>query len=112
MITAAFYVNAFVLTNGVYKVIYPLAIAKGTVLDYNFHFWVKFREFLQTHEGTRNYMTPRSTDAIALGPNSNLQGGIRCFSIVTGKIIQRQWQDAKVHKILVSTIIRENFICN
>ena len=59
---------------------------------------------MQTHEGTRNDVAPRCVDAIALGPNGNLQGGIRCFSLGTGKTLQRQWQDVAVYKIPVSVI--------
>ena len=89
----------------------PLAIVEGTVLDYNLHFRVIFGEFLQTYEGARNDMTSRCVDAIALGPNGNLQGGIRCFSLSTGRVLQRQWQDVEAHKMPVSAISRINYMC-
>ena len=53
----------------------PLAIVEGVSLDYNLHFRVIFGEFVQTYEGTRNDMTSRCVDAIALEPTGNLRGG-------------------------------------
>ena len=49
-----------------------------------------FGEFVQANEGTHNDMTPRSIDAISLGSNGNLQVGIKCFGLSTGKILQRK----------------------
>ena len=80
MVTVVFYINAFVWQKGVSKILSPLVIVEGVTLDFNLYFRVIFEEFVQTYEGTKNNMTPRSVDAIALGPNSNLQGGIRYFS--------------------------------
>ena len=62
-------------------------IVKGMALDYNVHFKVIFAKFVQTYESTKNDIMPHTIDTIALGPNSNLQGSIRCFSLVTGKIL-------------------------
>ena len=90
MITVVFYINAFAWQKGVSQILSPLTIVEGTALDYNLHFRVIFGEFVQTYEGTSNDMAPRCVDAIALGPNGNLQGGIRCFSLATGKVLQRQ----------------------
>ena len=41
------------------------------------------------YEDSDNTMQSRTVDAIALGPNENLQRGIRCFSLEMGKILQR-----------------------
>ena len=43
-------------------------------------------------------MNLRTIDAVALGPNGNLQGSIRCFSLDTGKILQRAWNDVTLGK--------------
>ena len=110
LITVVFYINAFVWKKGVSKFLSPLAIVEGTVVDYNLHFKVIFGEFVQTYEGTKNDMGARCVDAIALGPNGNLQGGIRCFSLATGRILHRQWQDVEVHKMPVSAISRINYM--
>jgi len=111
MITVIFYINAFVWRSGVSQVLSPLVIVEGLVVDYNLHFKVIFREFLQTYEGTKNDMIPRTIDAIALGPNGNLQGGIRCFSLATGKVLQHQWKDMEVIKMPISTISQINYMC-
>ena len=57
-------------------------------------------------------MVPRTVDAIALGPNVNLEAEIRCFSFLIGRVISRQWQDVKVMKMPENVIIRINFISN
>ena len=111
MITVLFYANAFDWLSGVSKILSSLTIVEGVVLDYELHFRVIFGEFVQTYEGTRNDMTARTVDALALGPNGNLQGGIRCFSLASGRVFQRQWQDVQVYEMPVSAIIRINYMC-
>ena len=90
MISVVFCVNAFVWQSGVSKILLPLKIVESTCLDYNIHFRVTCGEFVQTYEGARNDMTPRSADAIDLGPNGNLQGVSRYFSLTTGHVLQFQ----------------------
>ena len=89
----------------------PLTIVEGVAVDYNLHFQVMFGEFVQTYEGTRNDVTLRAIDALGLGPNGNLQGGVRCFSLGTGRALHRQRQDVEVYKIPVSAINRTNYMC-
>ena len=89
MITVIFYINTFVWKSGTSKILSPLTILEGIMLDYNLHFRVIFSEFVQTYEGTRDDMIARTVDPLALGPNRNLQGGIRCFSLVTGYVLQQ-----------------------
>ena len=89
----------------------PLAIVEGISVDYNLHFKVTHGKFVQTYEGTRNGMTPRTADAIALGPNGNVEGGIQCFSLTTGRMLQRQWKDVEVYKMPISAISRINCMC-
>ena len=43
-----------------------------------------FGEFMQTFEGSDNDIETRTADDIALSPNNNLQGGVRCFSLTSG----------------------------
>jgi len=111
MKTVIFYVNAFVWLKGVSQTLSPLSIVEGTVLDFNLHFKVIFGEFVQTCEGTDNTMKARTVDALALGPNGNLQGGIRCYSLDSGKILQRGWKDVQVYKMPQSAISRIKYIC-
>ena len=56
-------------------------------------------------------MTQRTIDAVAFGPNGNMQGGMRFFILVAGRMLQLQWQDAEIMKMSVSAIIRINFNC-
>ena len=60
------------------------------MLDQNPSFRVIYGEYVQACEGARNGMTPRSTDAIGLGPSGILQGGIKFFSLSTGRALQHQ----------------------
>ena len=111
MITVMFYVNAFVWMNGVSNFLSSLTILEVTCLDYHLHFRVMHGEFLQTCEGTRNDMNLRTIDALALGPNTHFQGGIRCFSLVTIKVFQCQLQDVEICKMPVIAISRINCMC-
>ena len=45
-------------------------------------------------------------DSIALGISGNLQGYMRCFSLLSGRILDRTWKDVDVHKIPQSSISR------
>jgi hypothetical protein len=89
LITVMFYINAFIWKKGVSPFLSPLTILEGVVLDYNLHFQVIFGEYAQTYEVTTNDMKRRTVGAIALGPTGNLQGGIRFYSLITGRILQR-----------------------
>jgi hypothetical protein len=87
--TVMFYINAFIWKKGVSPFLSPMTILEGVVLDYNLHFQVTFGEYVHTYEVTTNTMKSRTVGSIALGPTGNLQGGIRCYSLVTGRILQR-----------------------
>ena len=87
--TVMFYINAFIWKKGVSPFLSPMTILEGVVLDYNLHFQVIFGEYVHTYEVTTNTMKSRTVGSIALGPTGNLQGGIRCYSLVTGRILQR-----------------------
>ena len=76
MIAACFCTNSFAWLKGVSQVIPPLTIVEGTVISCNLHFCVIHGEFVQTYEGANNGMSQRTIDAIALGPNGNMQGGL------------------------------------
>lgn len=110
MKTVAFYVNSFVWLKGVLLILSPLTIAEGAALDFNLHFRVICGEFVQIYEGTSNDMVPRTIDAIALGPSGNSQGGIRYFSLLAGRVLDRQWRHTEVHKMPQSAINHINCI--
>jgi hypothetical protein len=108
LITVMFYINAFVWRKGVSQYLSPLTILEGVVLDYSLHFQVIFGEYAQSYEDTTNTMKSRTVGAIALGPNGNLQGGIRLFSLVTGKILNRSRKDYTILKMPEDAIRRIN----
>ena len=85
-------------------------MVEGVVSVYDLHFRVIFDEFIQTYEGTRNYMSPGIIDTTALGLNDNLQGRIRSFSLSIGREFQRKWKDVDFCKIHASAMPRMNFM--
>jgi len=89
MITVVFYVNAFIWKYGVSQVLLPLTIIEGTVLDYYLYFRIIYGEFLQTYEDTDNTMSLRTSDAVGLGPNGNLQSRIWCYSLISEYVLLR-----------------------
>ena len=112
MITVAFYVNAFVWRLGVSQILPPLTIVEGTVVDFQKHFHVLFGEYVHTYEGTDNTMKPRTVGALALGPSGNLQGGVRCYSLITGKVLHRQFSEITILKMPEDAKRRLTFIVN
>ena len=45
---------------------------------------------VKVFQAYNNIMSYRTIDAIAMGPNENSQVGMRLFSLMTGKILQRR----------------------
>ena len=65
----------------------------ATVPDYNHNFHVIFGKFGHTWEGTNNTMKYHTVPSIALGPLFNLEGGICCYSLNTGKILNQKYSN-------------------
>ena len=93
------------------SVMLPLIIVEGTVLDYHLHFKVSYGKFLQKCEVTKNDMSSRAVDALTLGPNSNLEVGIKWFSLDSGRVLLLQWRDTTVCNVLISAINRVKCMC-
>ena len=70
---------------------------------------MRYGEFLQNFEDSINTRTLRAAGAVAIGPSGNLQGGVRCFSLVLEKVLNHQWKDATVLKMTIGAI-RINFL--
>lgn len=109
VITVVFCINAFAWQGGVPKPLSPMTLVGGVALDYNKHFHAIFGEYLHTYEETTNGMDPRTVEAIALGPSGNLQGGMRCYSLVPGKVLQRAKKDATIMEMPQGAIRRIKF---
>ena len=75
-------------------------------MDYNKHFHVIFGEYLHTYEGTTNTMKERTVTGLALWPSGNLQGGIRCYSLTTGKVLHRTFGDVRIMKMPTEAVRR------
>ena len=92
------------------QIISPLTIVEGLSLDYNLHFRLIYGEFVQTFEGSNNTMEPHTVDAVGLRATRNLQGGLRCFSLVSGKVLNVLWKDLTIMKMPLNSIKRIDFI--
>eukprot|EP00536_Pseudo-nitzschia_multiseries_P010625 jgi/Psemu1/203784/e_gw1.332.17.1 len=101
-----FYINAFPWPDGVSQELSPLTIVEGRTLLYNLHFQVIFGEYAQTYEGTDNTMNSRTVGAIALGPSGNLQGGVRLYSLLTGRYLDRAKADYNILPMPAEAITR------
>ena len=110
MMTVNFYVNAFVWQEGVSPILPPVTIVEGLVVDFNKHFHVIFSEYMHTYEGATNTMKDRTVGALALGPSGNLQGGIRCFSLCTGKVLHQFMKDVTLLKMSHEVLGRLKYI--
>jgi hypothetical protein len=70
--------NLTIQPNGVSDTLSPSSIVLGTQLDANIHCRLEFGTYCQVHEEpspSNDVHLPRTTDAIALRPIGNLQGG-------------------------------------
>ena len=106
MLTVSFYVNAFSPKSGISDHMSPMTIVEGVKLDYNKHFKVILCEYAQTFEGLDNTMKKQTIGAIALGPAGNLQGGVRFFSLKTGRILNRSSKDFRLLPIPADVVTR------
>ena len=89
------YGDAFVCINGAPHLT-PLMIVEGTALCYHLYLKVIYVELFQTHEGTKNDMSSSEADTLELGPNGNLEGGIKCFILESSRVLLRQSCDATI----------------
>ena len=108
--TVVFYINAFVWRQGVSQFLPPVTIIEGIALDFNLHFPLIYGEYVHTYEGTDNSMNKRTVGSVALKPSGNLQGGVRCYSLLTGRILHRTMPDITPLKMPQNAIRRINYI--
>ena len=69
----------------------PKQIMTGEVVNYKYY-CVPFGSYCQisSEDTPRNSMLARTEGAIALGPSGNAQGGIKFYTLNTGKVVVRQ----------------------
>ena len=86
--TAVFWINSFPRNEGISNTMSPRVMMTGIKTSI-IHAKYKFGEYFQTHETSRNDMTPRTLDAIFTGPIGNAQGGFYALNLSTGEQIKR-----------------------
>ena len=89
----------------------PITIIEGISLDFNKHFHLIFGKYVHTYEGTKNNMKEWTVGAIALGPSRNLQGGVRCYSLLTGKVLHQTMNDVIQLKMPQEAMRRLQYRC-
>ena len=104
MVSVSFYANAFVWAQGASKSFPPLTIIDGALIEFNLYFRIMQDEFVQTYDGTDDTMYLCTIDAIDMGPCGNFQGGIRRFSIATGRILECTWSNVEARKMPINAI--------
>ena len=63
---------------------------------------------MHTYEGTENKMKLDTVGALALGPSGNLQGGVRCFSLQTGRVLHRFMKDITLLKMHMKSSVESS----
>ena len=69
------WLNVFPPTDGITENLIPRELITGQVIDFNKHCRLEYGVYAQVHEDHNNSMAARTTDAIALQPTGNTQGG-------------------------------------
>ena len=96
VLQSAMWLNMFPRKEGVSNTISPHGIIRGRQLDYKVHCRLPFGAYCEVHDepSPSNTSKSRTTGAIALGPNGNLQGGYFFMSLRTWKkLSRRSWTE-------------------
>jgi hypothetical protein len=86
------WMNAFPVKSGVSNKISPRELLLRWRLNYKKHCRVEPGTYCEVHDEPTptNTMTPRTHEAIALGPTGNLQGSVKFYCIHTGRVLKRR----------------------
>ncbi len=86
------WLNAFPVKNGISSVFSPRELLVRWGMDYSKHCRVLPGTYCKVHDelSSSNTMTPRTHEAIAMGPTGNLQGTMKFFCLNTSWIL-KQW---------------------
>ena len=66
-----FWLNTFPESDGISNTIRPWDMLKGMKIRFYFHFLLKFREYLHTHEDNNNSIEFHKLEALSLHPTGN-----------------------------------------
>jgi hypothetical protein len=90
--------------NGITRNYSPHNIVVGQQIDYNHHCQLEFGTYVQTHEEDCNSMLSRTTGAIALQPNSNIDG-YYFMSMTTGWRLNRyNWHVLPMPQVVIDRV--------
>jgi len=92
-----FWLNSFPHKDGVHATISPRTLITGLAIDYNEHCKISFGTYVQVHKEGDNSLSPRTSEAIALRPTGNDQGGHYFLSLHSGKKNQQVCVDRTTH---------------
>ena len=86
------WLNAFPVKSGISKTFSPRELLLRWRLDYKKHCRVEPGTYCKVHDKPvpTNTMTPRTHEAIALGPTRNLQGSVKFYCMKTGWVLKRR----------------------
>jgi hypothetical protein len=86
------WLKAFPVKTGVSSTFSPRELLVQWKLDYTKHCWVLPGTYCEVHDepSPSNTMTPRTHEAIALGPTGNLQGSVKFYLLDTGHVLKRR----------------------
>ena len=85
-------INAVPADGGISEKYSPCEIVTGRKLDLKKDCRALFGAYFESSKDavTTNTMDERTHSCIALGPSGNLQGSVKCFDLLTGKLIIRR----------------------
>jgi hypothetical protein len=104
---AAFWLNAFPPSSGVYAFYSPRTIMTGMVLEFAKHCKLPFGVYAEAHEEypKTNTMAPRTRGVVCLGPTGNFQGSYKIMCHQTGrKLTRKQFQELPMPESIIKRI--------
>jgi hypothetical protein len=102
---SVFWLNMFLVTDGVSDTLSPRGLIVGLKLDYKKHCQLEFGSYAQTHEEHDNAMVTRATGAIALRPTGNAQGGYYFLSLSSGRrLTLNRWIDLPMPQEVIDQV--------
>ena len=84
--------NGVIPENGISQKYFPQEIVLGRAIDFEKDCLISFRAYVEaSHDKiVTNTSRDRTCAYIALGPSGNLQGSIKCFDLLTSKVVVRR----------------------
>ncbi len=86
------WLNAFLVKTRISSCFLPREFLVQWKLDYNKHCYVLPGSYCEVHDepSPSNTTVPRMQEAIALGPTGNLQGSVKFYCLMTGRVLKHR----------------------